>query len=142
MKYLGIDFGTKRVGLAVSDPGESMAFPLRTVVRTTRDKLFAELLQVIEEEKIEGVVIGLPLGLDGMDTLTTRQVRNFAARLGRRTTLPLYYKNEELSSFDAEQELRESGLSGKKLKEALDRHAAARILQSFLNSGHDGPAGE
>ena len=61
MKYLGIDYGTRRTGVAASDTGGSMAFPRRTIVMTTRDRFFAELLAVAEEERAEAYVVGLPL---------------------------------------------------------------------------------
>ncbi|WP_035068034.1 Holliday junction resolvase RuvX [Nitratidesulfovibrio termitidis] len=133
MKYLGIDYGTKRTGVAASDTGGSMAFPRRTIVMTTRDRFFAELLAVAEEERAEAYVVGLPLLHDGTDTLTTRQVRNFVERLKRRTTLPVYLMEEFLSSYEAEDDLRNAGLSGRALEAVVDQQAAVRILQSFLN---------
>lgn len=132
MKHLAIDFGLKRVGLAVSDPSGAMAFPLCVLARTTRDRLFADLLEVIEGEGVERIVVGLPLAPDGGDCLTARQARNFAASLGRRTTVPIEFIDESYSSAAAEAQLREAGLRGEKLRRALDAQAAAQILNSFL----------
>jgi len=82
MKLLGIDFGIKRVGLAVTDAAATLAFPKKTLYRTTRETLFAALLTIIEEEKPELIVIGLPdvqeTG-DNEPALIVRQIRNFAA---------------------------------------------------------------
>lgn len=75
----------------------------------TRDAFFAELLAFIEEERPDALVVGLPLDLDGTETLTTRQVRNFMARLARRTPLPIYAMPEALSSMEAELDLRAAG---------------------------------
>ena len=134
MRCLGIDFGLKRVGLAVSDPTGTLVSPYRTITRTTRDALFDELLEILQKESVAAIVIGLPLALDGQDTLTTRQVRNFAASLGRRTELPIHLMDERLSSALAEEELNAAGLRGQKRKAALDSQAAAVILRSWLES--------
>lgn len=136
MRALGIDFGLKRVGLAVSDPTGTLVSPYRTIVRTTRDALFDELAEILRDEAVEAVVVGLPLSLDGADTLTTRQVRNFAASLSRRTDLPVHLMDERLSSAQAETELNAAGVRGKKRKAVLDSQAAAVILRSWLESGH------
>lgn len=133
MKYLGIDYGTKRTGIAASDSGGSMAFPRRTIAMTTRDKFFAELLAVAEAEQVHAFVVGIPLREDGSETLTTRQVRNFVERLKRRTELPVYLVEEFLSSFEAEDDLRDAGLSRREAEAVVDQQAATRILQSFLN---------
>lgn len=134
MRYLGIDFGLKRVGLALTDSGGTMAFPFRTLIRTTRKQFFEDLLAVIAEEKVEGVVLGLPLDLEGQETETTRQVINFKNSLARRIDLPVFLVNEALSSFEAEQALSMAGMKKKKQKPVLDQMAAVIILESFLAS--------
>ena len=138
MKYLGIDYGVKRTGIAATDGGGRMAFPRRTIVMSTRDAFFAELLALIEEEAPAAIVVGLPLLYDGGETMTTRQVRNFVERLKRRTALPVYMIPELLSSYEAESDLREAGLGGRKLGAVLDQQAAVRILESFLNLPEEG----
>lgn len=132
MKYLAVDYGQTRTGLAVSDPDGRMAFPLRTIVKETRAEFFAELLHCLEQESAEAVVVGLPLSMDGTESLSTRQVRNFVARLRRRTSLPVYLMNEQLSTCEAEEDLRSAGLRGERLRQVLDQQAAVRILESFL----------
>ncbi len=134
MRYLGIDFGLKRVGLALTDPAGTMAFPYKTLHRTTRRQFFEDLLAVMDQEKVEGVVLGLPLDLEGRETETTRQVINFKNSLARRTDLPIYLVNEALSSFEAEQTLTSTGMKKKKQKPVLDQMAAIIILESFLAS--------
>lgn len=136
MRALGIDFGIKRVGLAVCDPTETLCSPLTTVQRTSRQALFDEILEIIHNEKIEAVVVGLPLSLDGEDTLTTRQARNFAESLTRRTDVPVHLWDERLTSAQAEEELDMAGVYGKKRKQALDSQAATIILRSWLESAH------
>ena len=157
MKYLGVDYGEERVGLAVCDAAETMAFALRTLERRsmpTKEQFFGELLKVIAEEAIAGIVIGLPLPLDPPpdpalnpldahgqsdsenkleESLSCRKVRNFAGRLARRVDLPIYLVNEALSSSEAETRLQQAGFKRDKLKARLDAEAAAVILQQFLN---------
>ncbi|MDD3313555.1 Holliday junction resolvase RuvX [Pseudodesulfovibrio sp.] len=136
MRALGVDFGLKRVGLALSDRTGTLVSPYRTIERTTRDALFDELAEILQKESVEAVVVGLPLSLEGEDTLTTRQVRNFAASLARRTELPVHLMDERLSSAQAEEELNAANVRGKKRKAVLDSQAAAVILRSWLESGH------
>ena len=132
MKYLALDYGLKRVGVAVSDPEGRMAFPRCTLARDTRDCFFSELLALLERERPDAVVLGLPLHVDGTECLTTRQVRNFAASLKRRMALPLYWIDEALTSRQAESDLREAGLSARAIKQVVDQQAAVRILETFL----------
>ena len=136
MRALGIDFGLKRVGLAVSDRTGSLVSPFKTIERKTRDGLFDELIEIIQNELIETVVVGLPLSMEGEDTLTTRQARNFAESLGRRTDIPIHLMDERLTSAEAEEELNAAGLRGKKKKMALDSQAAVIILRSWLENEH------
>lgn len=135
MRYAGIDYGLARTGLAVSDPEGRVAFPLATYRLADyggRSALLDALAGRIRQEGAEAVVMGLPLLLDGGESLTTRQVRNVTERLKRRLELPVYYMPELLSSEEAAQDLREAGLSREKARAVLDRQAAARILASFL----------
>ena len=132
MKYLAIDYGIKRVGIAVSDMDGHFAFPRCTLKRETKAAFWAEFLPLLEKEQAEAIVLGLPFHVDGTECLTTRQVRHFAESLKRRITLPVYWMNEVLSSNAAEQKLYEQGLGFAKVKEIVDQHAAAVILESFL----------
>lgn len=132
MRILAVDYGLARVGLAMSDPGGRMAFPLATLPRTTRDKLFADLLAVIEKEGVERIVVGLPLTLQGGDSESTRRARNFAASLARRTPLPVVLEDERLSTEAALEDLRQAGVRGKRKRAAVDQQAAVRILEAHL----------
>jgi putative Holliday junction resolvase len=132
MKLLGIDYGQKRIGLAVAREG--LAFPLKTLAKGTRDRLFADLLDVIASEGAEAIVLGLPLDLHGKKTLTTRQVLNFRDSLARRTEVPIHLVNEALTSFDARERLREAGVPARKQGEMLDQMAAVCILETFLEN--------
>jgi putative Holliday junction resolvase len=132
MKFLAIDYGQKRTGIALSDPGGVLAFPRATIIMRGKDAFFAELLTLAEAEAAEAFVIGLPLRENGEDSETTRQTRNMAARLKRRTPLPVYFMPEALSSHDAQTRLRMAGKNNETIRDALDKAAATAILESFL----------
>jgi putative Holliday junction resolvase len=137
VKYLCLDYGEKRTGYAVSDQSGSMAFARGALVKKTREAFFADLLQIIADEGPGAVVIGLPLCLDGSDSLTTRRVRNFAQSLARRVAMPLFFMEEAYSSAEAEFMLKTSGQKAYKRDGRVDSLAAARILESFLNQPED-----
>jgi putative Holliday junction resolvase len=132
MKYLAVDYGQKRTGIAVSDKEGRMAFPRRTLVKRTRERFFAELFACLAEEAPDAIVVGLPLSMDGSESLSTRQARRFVERLKRRTDMPLFWMDETLSSHEAEQDLRAAGVSGARGRDIVDQQAACRILESFL----------
>jgi putative Holliday junction resolvase len=130
-KLLGIDYGQARTGIAVTDAGGRMAFPRCVLRKDTRRDFFAKLCALIAEEAPQAIVVGLPLPDDGRESLSVRQTRRFVERLKRRVDLPVYYMEEALSTHEARAQFREVGrrpASGE-----LDRQAAARILESFLN---------
>ncbi len=126
-KYLGIDYGAKRVGLATADSSVKIASPLRTVAPH-------ELVAAIENEgPFEAVVVGLPRGLDGQDTPQTLAVHRFSDDiLWRRLHIDPIYQDEAGTSGVAEDRLKASGKSYG--KEAIDAEAAAIILQDYLDS--------
>lgn len=130
MRFLAIDYGVKRVGIAISQ--NEMVLPLVTIHRTTRDIFFQDIATLLAEQKPDAVVVGFPLHNDGAECITTRQVRNFVESFKRRFDIPVYLEEELLSTFEAREELREQGLSEKKIKNVLDQVAAANILKTFL----------
>ncbi len=132
MRVLGIDYGMKRVGLALSDGLGLLAHPYATLERTTREQLFADLLAIVAKEGVQTIVLGLPQALNGQDTETTRQVRNFSESLRRRTGVPVVFQNEAFSSLEAERNLRDGGHRGRKIKAVLDQQAAVVILNDYL----------
>ncbi len=135
MKYLCIDYGLVRTGIAVSDAGGRMAFPRTTIQRpaqSTKKAFFEKLLAVIDAEAPQAIVVGLPLLHDGTDSLTTKQVRNFVESLQRRCPLPIHFVPEYLSSEEAASTLNERGIHGIKQKNIIDQQAAVHILESFI----------
>lgn len=125
MKYAGFDFGTKRIGVAVSDPQGRIAFP-KTVFLNDENPRFAEQISAfLKEEKISQIVVGLPLAADGGETEMSQTVRTFAAFLETITLLSIHFENELLTS-------RIAGAQGAK-RGSVDAASAALILQSFLD---------
>jgi putative Holliday junction resolvase len=132
MKYLAIDYGQKRTGLAVCDPDETICSPL-AVLKTDKN-LLSQICKTIEAEKIEAVVVGLPLNMDGTKGPQAEVTEKFADELKKQIEIPLYFFDERLSSFAAEDKFASADIKGSKRKRPLDAVAAAEILQSFLES--------
>jgi len=132
VRLLGIDYGLKRVGLAVADDSSSLAFPRPVLERTSNDALVAEIGRMATAEGIQAIVLGLPLALDGQDTDMARQVRNLAKRITAKTGLPVHLVDERLTSAEAQARLREAGVASRKTKGRLDSGAAVLILEAYL----------
>jgi len=130
MRYLAIDYGTKRTGLAICDAGETITSPL-TVIQN-REPLPEKIAQIVETENVGAVVLGLPLNMDGSEGPQTQLVLNFADRLQAHLHIPVYLQDERLSSFGAEEKLAPANLSRGDKKKRLDAVAAAEILEAFL----------
>ena len=123
MRYLGIDYGTKRIGLALSDEKGMMAFPYGILENS--NKKFAALHKICEDNKISEIICGLPMGLQNQDTDMTRAARDFAKKLGDYTGLTVHLVNELFSSKAA------AHFQG--AHDKIDASAAALILDSFLS---------
>ncbi len=133
--WLGIDYGLARCGLALSTPDERLVYPLATLDFASfhnRKNLLDHLAALASKHETQNIVLGLPLLLDGAESLTCAQIRNAAKRIKRRLPLPMFFMSEYLSSQEAERDLLAAGLTGKKMKAVLDQAAACRILESFL----------
>lgn len=131
---LGIDFGTKRIGLAVAQTFTRQANPLK--VLNNNQQFWQELQQIIAEWQIKQLIVGLPLDMDGEEQEVTRQVKNFGKKLKHQFDLPIIYVDERLSSFEAERQFqlqRAAGASKAKNKQNIDAMAAQIILQSWLD---------
>jgi putative Holliday junction resolvase len=130
MRYLAIDYGARRTGLAICDAQETIASPL--CVLTGQKDLIEQIGRIVAVERVDAVVLGLPLNMDGSQGPQARQVLTFAKRLGRRIPVPVHLQDERLSSFEAQEKLQTTGLSKAKQRERLDALAAAEILRAFL----------
>jgi putative holliday junction resolvase len=132
-RLIGIDLGTKTLGLALSDVTRSIASGLTTLPRTRFAAVAARLLALAAEHGVGGFVIGLPFNLDGSQGPRAQATRAFARNLGRLTPLPILLWDERLSTAAAERSLLEAVASRKRRAEVIDKVAATLILQSALD---------
>jgi putative Holliday junction resolvase len=133
---LAVDFGERRIGLALSDPTGTIAQPLDGLERRRGKRPpTAKILELIEANDVDRIVVGLPLALDASDTQWTADVREFAAKLAARSGRAVYLLDERLTSVMAERAVRSLGLprGERERKERVDRAAAMIILQTFLD---------
>lgn len=129
----GLDLGTKTIGLAVSDSFRQVATPLHTIRRVKFTQDAAALLRITEERAICGLVLGLPLNMDGSEGPRVQSTRAFARNLERLTDLPITFWDERLSTVAAERALLEADTSRKRRAEVIDHVAAGYILQGALD---------
>lgn len=132
MRFLAIDHGDKRTGLAVCDADETLAGPHSVIETQNQPYLAQSIAEIIQKESIEGVVLGLPLNMDDSEGPRVKRVRAFAKTLSRLTDVPIHFHDERLSSYMAESLFSGLALTRKDKKKRLDAVAAAAILQSFL----------
>lgn len=133
VRFLGIDIGEKRVGVAEGDSSVGVAVPHSTLRRTSDRQLIAELRMLAAESNAEVLVVGEPRRLDGSAGSAARRARAFAERLGRACELPVRTVNESLTSIEAERRLRSAGIDPRKHPERVDATAAQIILQEALD---------
>ncbi len=133
MRTLGIDFGEKRIGLALSDPEGRLALPWKTLARTSDRQALAELAALVATEQIEALAIGEPRRpADGAATSAARRVRAFGTRLAAATGLPVIWIDETLTSAEAESRLAEAGVPRARRAERRDAIAAQIVLEEAL----------
>ncbi len=130
---IGLDCGTKSIGVAVSDAAGKIASPLRTIRRVGFATDVKQLLEVVRSRNVLGVVIGLPRNMDGSEGPSCQSIRSFALNLGRCTDLPITFWDERLSTVAAEKALIAAGASRRKRSRVIDHVAAALILQGSLD---------
>ena len=131
-RALGIDFGTKRVGLALSDRSNIIASPYKTLSYVSEKDLFTQLETIVTNNDIEILVLGLPINMKGKDTAQTIKVRNFKEILSA-LRIPIVYEDERLSSVSAINSLMLQNVKTGHNKPEIDKTAAAIILQQYLD---------
>lgn len=134
-KFLGIDFGSKRIGLALSDENGILAFPFKVILN--KSNLFSDLEKILQKEKIDQIVIGDSLNLENKSNLINKEIEIFISILEKKYKIPIYRQKEFFTSMHAQE------TKGKKIKNArqvkfsknqtLDAQAAALILQRYLD---------
>lgn len=130
-RILAIDYGEKRIGLALSDPMRSIAKPYKVL----QNKLgfWEELRAIIKSERVGKIVLGLPLNFEGEDTAKTREVREFGKQLSSEISEPWEYIDESFTSQEANSALKRMGYTIKESRKVIDKVAAALILRTYLD---------
>ena len=133
MRYLAIDLGDKRTGLAVGDDETGLATPAATLPVTLGPALVEAIVRMIRDHEVDTLVLGLPLNADGSEGPRAKRTRQFGVSLQDATDVPLYYQDERLTTYAANQRLAGTGRTHKQKKAARDAIAAAEILQDYLS---------
>jgi putative holliday junction resolvase len=130
---IGLDLGTKTIGVAVSDPDRKLAAGVTTIARTTFTVDAKALLALAAERAVTGFVLGLPINMDGSEGPRAQSTRAFARNFAKLTDLPIALWDERLSTAAVERGLIEADMTRKRRAEVIDQHAAAFILQGALD---------
>lgn len=134
MRYLAIDLGGKRTGLAMGSDVVGLVTPLQVIETTQQDKLLAALDQVMQEQQPDALVLGLPLNMDDTEGPAAAKVRKFADKLTERYQLDIHFVDERLSSFEVDESQKGMSKSQRRKTAGQDALAAKVILERFLQS--------
>lgn len=134
-RLLGVDFGTVRVGLAITDSDRKIASPLATYTRRSKALDAAFFEQLVQEEDVAGIVVGLPMHCDGREGQKAAEARAYGKWLHETTNRTVVFWDERFTTVEAEGLLMEAGLTSKRRKSRRDRVAAQILLQGYLEAG-------
>ncbi len=132
-RYLGIDFGQRRVGIAISDPTLTIAQPHSTIKYFSLKKLVIEIINLTKTYDINKIIVGLPLNLKGKDSIKTEEVRQFADLIKSHTDIPVMLFDERLTTVEVQKLLIQFGKKPSKSRNIIDQLAAQRILQTYID---------
>ena len=132
-RFLGIDYGTVRIGLALSDPTGTLASPLPFLENQSPQQVTTALSELIQTHQIAGLVIGLPRNMDGTYGPSAQKVRDFIGQIQKSISLPITPIDERLTTTQASKQLSGMGLNQKQLRKKVDSSSASLILQQYLD---------
>ena len=135
MRILGLDYGSKTVGVAMTDALGMTVQPYKTIERDRESKLrqtLSEIAEIVEQYQIEKIVMGLPLNMDDTEGDRAAKTRDFAEKLKLRVTVPIEFTDERLTTMEAEEILDQSGIPRSEQKKVIDQVAAQLILEQYL----------
>ena len=132
MRILALDWGTVRIGGAISDPEGKIAFALERFIEAKN--AVSEIKKLVEENEVEKIIIGLPKALSGNDTASTKSAEEFGNKLSESLDINIVFIDERLSSVAAQKTMSEQGLNQKDMKGNLDNLVALQMLQSYLDN--------
>ena len=133
-RILGIDHGSKNIGIAISDENLILSLPLTTIIRSKQKIDFEELQKLILENSIKGIVFGYPINMDGTKGPRCQSVETFVKNFMAFYDLPIFYQDERMSSQAVDKIFLQQNMSRKSRAKNIDKHAACWILQSALDS--------
>ncbi|MGN0515737.1 Holliday junction resolvase RuvX [Eubacterium sp.] len=133
MKILSVDYGDVRTGIAMSDVRGMLASPFCVIEESYQPKLVDRIVQIVEENKIEKIVIGLPRNMDGSYGYRCDECRSLGDAINEKIDVDIFYEDERLTTVMAHNVLSDNNVRGKKRKQTVDAVSAVMILQSFLD---------
>ena len=133
-RVMALDLGSVRIGVAISDPTRTIAQSYGVVKRKSREDDFARYQQIMAEQKVTLLVVGLPTTSEGGDSDTAVWIREYIAEFSQQCAVPIEFWDESYTTVQAEDSLRQRGKRGKKARQQVDAVAAAFILQSYLDA--------
>ena len=139
MRALGLDLGSKRIGVAISDSAGTLATPIEVLARSgDRGREHREIADLVTEWEAQIVVVGLPLNMDGSEGEMAKKYRSEAKALGDTLDVPVVLYDERLTTVSAERSLMENNMNAEARRDVVDKVAAAVMLQSWLDAGMPG----
>lgn len=139
MRVLGVDLGSKRIGVATSDISGMLATPLTVLTRTKSQRLdHEELERLVRQEEAEAIVVGLPLNMDGSEGSAAIAARREVERMATVVSVPVYLHDERRTTVEADRVMMERDLNAQERRKVVDKVAAAFILQAWLDAGQPG----
>lgn len=133
-RILGLDYGERRIGIALSDEAGIISMPLCVIRVQNKRQVLSEIQRICREKNVEKIVVGMPLNMDGTKGASAETVSLFVKQLQERISVPVEFWDERLSSKAAERVLIDSDVSRSKRKEVIDKLAAQVVLQSYLDA--------
>ena len=131
-RLLALDYGQKRIGLALSDPLQMFAKPFDTLPNTTFENIVDALSKIVREQEVESIIVGIPWSLEGNPTAKTNETLEFIAGLQGQLSIPVIGSDERFTTSDANELLKEMGYSWKQARQVIDMMAACLILKRYL----------
>ncbi|WP_311562101.1 Holliday junction resolvase RuvX [Peptoniphilus duerdenii] len=132
-RFLGLDVGDKYIGVSISDTTCTIASNLVTIRRTSNDKAYEEIEGILNDYNIGTVVVGVPINMDGSDTVMSKRIRKFARKLTPKFGVEVIFQDERFTSIEAERTLIQSNVRRKNRKKYIDQLAASIILQTYID---------
>ena len=130
---LAIDYGIKRLGLAVSDPMRKFALPLGVIDNKNTSFVLEEIEKLIQEKNVDLIIVGMPLNMDGSESKMSLLVEKFLEHINKKLNIKVETVDERLSSFAAEENLKERDFNSKKIKRYVDTEAARLMLEEYIS---------